>query len=474
MSLTHRFGALVLALAGLLAAPGLVQAQAAAPATVDRAAIARQAVKSLVLVEFTFSNENNSSDEAGQGIVVSPDGVVLVSGSLFPDTMPKEWTKDIKLRLPGKDDTTVPATFLGRTKDRLFAYLKADEPIGAPPLDVANTGPVAMGEPVFAVALLGKSGGYEPYMGFSSVKTVLHLVHDIAIGESFSLVRATSPVFDSDTGKLVGITSPPLGDHMMMRLQNMAAMVDLRDEDQTSAFLPMSDIAAHFRDVPEKKFEAQRPWIGIDGLTGLEEDFRQAKGLGNQTGVTIGSVIPGKAGAQAGLQPRDIVLTVNGQPFSTSPVPDYMVSNFERVMEKFSPGEKITFGILRGDKKIDSPITLMAMPKTGAEMPHKFHEKVGFTTRDLVFTDTYARKLPENQKGVMVAMVKQGAPASLGQAPLHAQDIITRVNDQPVDSEKQFEDALGKAVGDKEAKEVVFAVIRPDGQTAVARVDLTK
>jgi len=51
--------------------------------------------------------------------VVGKDGVVIISGATMPEGLPREWIKDLKVRLPGKQYTTVPATFLGRTVNRL-------------------------------------------------------------------------------------------------------------------------------------------------------------------------------------------------------------------------------------------------------------------------------------------------------------------------------------------------------------------
>ncbi|MEI8197203.1 MAG: hypothetical protein WCI73_14995, partial [Phycisphaerae bacterium] len=94
--------------------------------------------------------------------------------------------------------------------------------------------------------------------------------------------------------------------------------------------------------------------------------------------------------------------------------------------------------------------------------------------RDLAFNDTYTRKLPETQKGVMIALVKQGAPASLGQTALKQGFLITRLNDQEVENQKQFLQLLEAATTNADQKEVVFRVIRQDGETQVCRIDLSK
>ncbi len=171
--------------------------------------------KSLAVVEYTARNENVSREESGQGIVVEKEkggeGIILVSGAMFPDSLPKEWVKDIKVRLPSKDFAGVSAKLLGRTQDRLFAFLKTDEPIDAAVFTPGDTAPSTLGQEVYAVALLGKSGGYGTYVGVARVKSLLDLTHHMASTDSFGLTKGLSPVFDIQSGNFTGITYPAAG-----------------------------------------------------------------------------------------------------------------------------------------------------------------------------------------------------------------------------------------------------------------------
>src|SRR5579872_4740904 len=101
----------------------LLLSAARADDTSDLSAIAPQVAKSLVLVEYTFKNENTSQEQFGQGIVLNKDGVIIVSGALIPETVPQAWVTHLKIRVPGQHFETVPATFLGRTANRLFSFI---------------------------------------------------------------------------------------------------------------------------------------------------------------------------------------------------------------------------------------------------------------------------------------------------------------------------------------------------------------
>jgi serine protease Do len=440
----------------------------AARAAVDIDAKARATAQSLVIVDFTLRNENSSRTDSGQGILLSKDGVVVVSGALISESLPKEWVTEIKVRLPSANFEAVPATLLGRTRNRLFAYLKTEKPVAGVPFVPGDASDIKLGQQVFSVSISSSTGGYTTYIGKSDVRAIVELTHTVGSTASAGLTRGTSPVFDALTGKFVGITLP------LTREAGALRRNELLDDEQTSAFLPVSEVRDALTDVPTAPFDLRRPWLAVDDLNGLQEDIRALKNIKQAAGVVVGSVIPGECADQAGLKPKDIILTVDGKEFSTSPVPELMVMHFSRTIDEKKPGDKITLGVLRDDKKLDLPVTLGTSPKMSSEMAHVFSPKIGVVTRDLVFADAYARRLPQDTKGVMVALVKQGSPAALGTTPLRAGLLITKVDDQPVENQQQFLEVMKKEEAKMDLKEMVFIVIQSSGETQVCRVDLTK
>jgi serine protease Do len=460
-----------------LAAAAMLACVAASPAfaAVDMDAQAKTAAKSLVIVDYTLRNENSSAENSGQGIVLSKDGVILIAGRLISENLPKEWITEIKVRVPGKNFESVPAKLLGRTRNRLFAYLKTEAPIDATPFSMGDTKELSLGQEVFGVAISKSASGYTTYIGKSDLRAIVELTHTIGNTASFGLTRGNSPVYDAATGAFVGLTIPAVGESMMISDGNGAgSRIELLDDEQSSVFLPVTEVKDAVTNIPTEPFEIRRSWLAVDEVTGLDEDIRSLKKITQPSGVMIGSVISGEAADKAGLKAKDIILTVDGKEFSHNPVPDMMVMHFNRILEDKKPGDKVVLGILRDGAKTDLSVTLGESPKMAQDMPLTFSGRVGVVTRDLVFYDTYVRHLPQDTKGVYVTLVKQGSPAYTSQTPLRERLIITKVDDQPVENQKQFLDIMKQQEAKADLKEMVFVAIAPNGQTGVYRVDLSK
>ena len=108
------------------------------------------------------------------------------------------------------------------------------------------------------------------------------------------------------------------------------------------------------------------------------------------------------------------------------------------------PGSQVTFTVLTEKDQPAKEITatLGERPRQPNQAARFWAEDLGFAVRDMVFEDSYDRKLPPDTKGVVVAIVK---PSSAAQsARLQNNDLITRLNQGAVSDvgqfKKQYED----------------------------------
>jgi serine protease Do len=168
-----------------------------------------------------------------------------------------------------------------------------------------------------------------------------------------------------------------------------------------------------------------RSTIGL--VPGALQDLESFYSLALNTGVLINSIAPGSPAARAGLRGGDILLSiddvkVDGRfPEQLPPIQNLIASQ--------PVGAKLKLTYKRGAQTADvTVVTEKLESRIGEEWAL---EKWGLSVRKV--SRTYAR---ENQltsdTGVIVLGVQSGFPAEV--AGLSRGDIITKINQQPIDS----------------------------------------
>jgi S1-C subfamily serine protease len=131
-----------------------------------------------------------------------------------------------------------------------------------------------------------------------------------------------------------------------------------------------------------------------------------------------------------------------------------------RKILRMNVGELVKLGVIRtrGEPPIEIDLTLEARPATATTAARFWAEDLGFTVRDLVFQDRYARRLEDETTGAVVTFIRQGSNAAAGN--LNRGDIITRLNQTPVTDVSQFEQAYKAFREASPSQPVVMEVLR--------------
>jgi serine protease Do len=194
----------------------------------------------------------------------------------------------------------------------------------------------------------------------------------------------------------------------------------------------------------------QHPYVGISGTT-LTPDLAQAMNLpATQRGALVVTVTSGGPAAQAGLQPSNSEVTING---STTPVGGDVIiaingqtiNTMDQLIaylaDNTSVGQTVTLTILRSGSQQTVSLTLAARP-TGAQAstqtPQNQQPQGGTSTGaylgiqglSLDSQIAQAMNLPTNQQGVLVEQVQQNGPAA--QAGLQGSSQTVTINGQQV------------------------------------------
>jgi serine protease Do len=434
--------------------------------------IHKNASPSLVAVQYTYEGELGRRELAGAGIVVSEDGLVMTSISLTPLTLPDEQMKSFKIIIPGDEQNEIDAAFVGRDERANTAYVKANpsdsdkSKVKWKPIKFEDV-PVGIGDEIVSIGLLGKTAAYQSYFTNALVSANLRgeIKHVLATD---GLGSVGSPVFNTK-GQAIGWVHMQLGQQVFLNDNDPQAVIQsLYIAPRT--FVPTQEFARSLADPPVAGQPLKLPWMGVAQMGGLKKEVAEFFGLQNKPAVQIGDVIPGTAAEKAGLKPGNIIVGMNGKDLDRGDVPDEAALILARQVRWMKPGDEVTFSVITEPNKPPSQVklTLTERPRQENKAKRFYAEDLGFTAREMVFDDTYQRKLPADTKGVVIALVKPASPAQSGK--LRNGDLVTRLNQTAITDVDQFKQAYQDFRKEKPKEAVVLEVTR-QGQDEIIRIE---
>ena len=446
----------------------------AGPIDAGRIRALRDRVKpSLVAVEYTYDGEVGRQVLAGEGFVVSADGVVALSMVLTPEQLPDVQLTNFKIIIPGDEERKLDATFQGRDPRSALSFVKvADADRGKyawRPVELSGDS-AKVGDRVVSVGILPESAGYGTYVSAPTVSAMLRGPIPQTLVTAEGLCGVGSLVFNS-VGEVEGMVQfqpqfqPGSLPFLNSPAGNIGALVN-----PARTYIPTSFFADSVKSPPTPASPARLSDIGIRQSSGLSKDLSEYYGLVGKPAIEVGDVIPDMPAAKAGLKSGDVVVTLDGEPLERGDEPDELPAILSRTLMRMPVGSTVTFGVMR-DK--DQPlqqikVQLDERPKQANVAARYYAKELGFSARELVFDDKYENKLDPKTQGVVVAFVKPGSSAQTAQ--LQVGDVITRVNQTAIEGLKQFETDLKQVRKDKPSDAVVLEVIR-GANTQIVRVE---
>lgn len=190
-----------------------------------------------------------------------------------------------------------------------------------------------------------------------------------------------------------------------------------------------SNMAANIKNTLIEHGVIRRGLLGVN-IQDLSPDLAQAFGLNQTQGAVVTAIQPGSPAANAGLEPGDIVLSVNDRKIKSG-------TEVRNTVGLLQVGDKVHMEVLRKGET-ESVTAEIAAPKITREDGKKLHPKL---------TGTLLANTPPNTpaEGVMVEKIHTASYAF--QAGLRPGDLLVMANRQPI---KTVDDLRAATQGRKE------------------------
>ncbi len=222
--------------------------------------------------------------------------------------------------------------------------------------------------------------------------------------------------------------------------------------------------------------ENRLAWLGVE-MQALDPELARANGVsdqtsGGQTGALISYLYPNSPAAKAGLQVGDILLRLNieGQPkplevelepgmegmfqqfwamldrvpeqyFDQLPKPWGSAENaVTRALTEVGSGTPFTVEFVRDGKLMSKALVVEQGPAYYESAKRFKSDAAGLTIREITYEVRRYFQLKDTDPGVIISKIERGGKAAV--AGLKPYEIVTSVNDTPINAVADFENAI--------------------------------
>ena len=379
---------------------------------------------------------------AGSGVIISADGYIVtnnhvVDGADELTVTLNENSKEYSARIIGADKTTDLALIKIDAKD-------------LPAITIFDSDKVKVGEWVLAVG--------NPLGLNNTVTAGIVSAKARSMGQGVSSMIQTDAAINQGNsgGALVNTRGELIGINAMIYSQTGSNI-------GYGFAIPTAIMNKAVEDF--KKYGSyQRAMIGIQGgsvkdyVDAMKDQDKEVKDYGTMEGVRIDKVVEDGAAADAHLEAEDVIVEVDGKTVKT-------MGDLQAIIAQKRPGDKVSVKYLRNKKAKTTTLTLKNEQGTTRVVKNADLDVLGGQFREV--TDQMKSELGISY-GLQVTKVSGG---KLKEAGVPQGLIIQRVNEQPMKTISDLQDAVKAASTSKEPVLYIQGIF-PTGKKAYFAVAL--
>jgi serine protease Do len=390
--------------------------------------------------EFRFGPEDEGGQQVerrgqslGSGWIYSSDGYIVTNWHVV------QGASDIKVTLHDdpRDDRQYPAKVVGHDPRTELAVIKVDVNRKLPTLVLGDSDAVKVGQFCMAV---GAPFGLQQTVTAGVVSAKGRFIPGqskyIRIGD---VIQTDAPINPGNSGgPLVNLRGEVIGINVAIVSQGLIP------GNVGIGFAIPANTAKKV--VPEliSRGKVARGWLGIM-IEDLTPNMRQFYGAPDG-GALVTGIQKDAPAAKSDLREEDVIVGIDGQPVRDT-------WELQKAVADRKPGERVKLDVIRGKKRTQVELELGAMPEkyAGLESTEPAEEggpapsALGLTVAEITPEMAKTLSLPR-QKGVVVLRVAPNSPAA---DKLQRGDVITRVNNNPINNLEDYQRAIEEARREK-------------------------
>ncbi len=369
---------------------------------------------------------------SGSGVIVDPEGYIVTNAHVVE----RATRLEVELSLsasggkPGgsvlrRRGRTIGAQIVAIDAETDLAVLKVDAR-GLPALPFGDSDALRAGQLVLA---FGSPLGLETSVTMGVVSAV---ARQLTPEDPMIYVQTDAPINPGNSGGALVDTEG--------RLVGISTLIYSQSGgNEGIGFAAPSNIVRNVVTQMRQTGRVRRGEIGVHAQT-VTALMADALGLPEYAAVVLADVIPGGAAARAGLQPGDVVVTLDGKRMENGR--QFRVNLYSRAIN-----ETVTLEVQRGERRLSVRVPVTERADNIGRLKELINQQTAVTSLGmlgLTLTPQIAQLLPDlrRNKGVVVATVSAATPFSQ-QGRLQPGDVIYSLNGRAVESVADLNTAAG-------------------------------